>query len=462
MQQVNLGLIGGGTVGSGVFHALQLNGGLMASRIGVKVNVRKVAVKAFDEPRPYKIPRAAMSTDWQSVVNDPQVDIVAELAGGTTIARTMILTALKLGKPVVTANKALLSAHGEELFAAARKYGTNLYYEASVCGGIPIIKALREGFVGNRITHLYGIVNGTCNYILTRMQLEGADFDAVLKDAQAQGYAEAEPSLDVDGFDAQHKIGILASLAHGFWVNPKDIYVEGIRGITRTDIQFANQLGYTIKLLGIIKRGEGRDFPAGSAGISAGGRALSPNAGKDAGAPSRTRIQVSVYPTLVPKTHVLASVNHVFNAVFVRGDIVGDTLFYGRGAGKDATASAVLSDLADAALDLKFGTKHRVPPFVPHELDGAVAPIEEVVSRYFVRLTVVDQPGVLAKISAIFGQAKIGISSVIQPESREGGSVPLILMLHDAPNGAVARALKKIGKLAVVKSEPVMIRVEDF
>ena len=246
MQQVNLGLIGGGTVGSGVFHALQLNGDLMASRIGVKVNVRKVAVKAFDEPRPYEIPKSCMSTDWQSVVADPQVHLVAELAGGTTIARTMVLAALKLGKPVVTANKALLSAHGEELFAAARKHGTNLYYEASVCGGIPIIKALREGFVGNRITHLYGIVNGTCNYILTRMKLEGADFAAVLKDAQAQGYAEAEPSLDVDGYDAQHKIGILASLAHGFWVKPSDIYVEGIRSITRTDIQFANQLGYTI------------------------------------------------------------------------------------------------------------------------------------------------------------------------------------------------------------------------
>jgi len=437
MQQVNLGMIGGGTVGSGVYHALQLNGGLMASRLGVKISVRKVAVKAFNEPRPYQIPKSAMTLDWQSVVNDPHVDVVAELVGGTTIARTMILSALKLGKPVITANKALLSAHGEELFAAARQYGTNLYYEASVCGGIPIIKSLREGFVGNRITHLYGIVNGTCNYILTRMKLEGADFDAVLKDAQAQGYAEAEPSLDVDGYDAQHKIGILASLAHGFWVNPKDIYVEGIRSLTRTDIQFANQLGYTIKLLGIIKQVEGR-----------GGAAA--------------RIQVSVYPTLVPNGHVLAGVNHVFNAVFVRGDVVGDTLFYGRGAGKDATASAVLSDLGDAALDLKFGTKHRVPPFVAHERDGAVVPIDDVVSRYFVRLNVVDKPGVLAQIAAIFGAAQIGISSVIQPESREGAGVPLILMLHDAPNGAVNRALKKIGRLAVVKGAPVMIRVEDF
>ena len=446
MRQVNLGMIGGGTVGSGVFHALQLNGGLMASRIGVKVAVRKVAVKAFNEPRPYPISRSLMTTDWQSVVNDPQVDIVTELVGGTGIARTMVLAALKLGKPVITANKALLSAHGEELFAAAKKYGTNLYYEASVCGGIPIIKSLREGFVGNRITHLYGIVNGTCNYILTRMKLEGADFDAVLADAQKQGYAETPPDLDIDGHDAAHKIGILASLAHGFWVNPKKIHVEGIRHISALDIKFAGELGYTIKLLGIIKQIVDCRLPiADSKKIR-----------------NRCRVQVSVYPTLVPNAHVLASVNHVFNAVFVRGDIVGDTLFYGRGAGKDATASAVLSDLADAALDLKSGSKQRVPPFVPHECAGAVVPIEDVVSQYFVRLNVVDRPGTLAKIAAIFGAAKIGISSVIQPEGHEGRSVPLIFMLHYATNGAVNGALKKISQLPVIKGKPVMIRVENF
>jgi homoserine dehydrogenase len=451
MQQVNLGMIGGGTVGSGVFHALQLNGGLMASRIGVNVAVRKVAVKALNEPRPYEIPDSAMTTDWHPVVHDPQVDIVAELVGGTTLARTIILAALKLGKPVITANKALLSAHGEELFAAAQQYGANLYYEASVCGGIPIIKSLREGFVGNRITHLYGIVNGTCNYILTRMKHEGADFGSVLKDAQAQGYAEAEPSLDVDGHDALHKIGILASLAHGFWVNPRHIHVEGIRNITALDIKFAEQLGYTIKLLGIIKRVERRREKAE-------GRRQRREVGSETG----SRIQVSVYPTLVPNGHVLASVNHVFNAVFVRGDVVGDTLFYGRGAGKDATASAVLSDVADAALDLKFGTKHRVPPFVPHERDGAVVPMIEVVSACFVRLSVLDLPGVLAKIAAILGRAKIGIASVIQPEGHTGESVPLILMLHEAPDGAVTKALKQIGRLPVVKAPPVMIRVENF
>lgn len=433
MQQLNLGMIGGGTVGSGVFHALQRNGGLLASRIGVQVNVRKVAVKAFDEPRPYEIPRKLMTTDWQEVVNDPQVHIVTELVGGTGIAKTMILAALRLGKPVITANKALISAHGEELFAAARDSGANLYYEASVCGGIPIIKALREGFVGNRINALYGIVNGTCNYILTRMKLEGADFDVVLKDAQAQGYAETPPDLDIDGFDAEHKTGILASLAHGFWVKPSQIYVEGIRHISALDIKFAEQLGYTIKLLGMVKRADG--------------------------AP---KIQVSVYPTLIPNSHVLASVNHVFNAVFVRGDVVGDTLFYGRGAGKDATASAVLSDVADAALDLKLGTKLRVPPFVACERNGRVVPMDEIVSRYFVRLSVVDKPGVMAKITAILGTAKIGIASVIQPEGHKGESVPLILMLHEAANGAVTKALAKIGKLPVVKAKPVMIRVENF
>ncbi len=438
MRQLNIGMIGGGTVGSGVFHAWDRNGGLMSSRLGVKINFQKVAVKAFDEPRPYPIPRSLMTTDWQSVVNDPNVHVVIELVGGTGIAKTMALESLKLGKPVITANKALLSAHGEELFAAASRYGANLYYEASVAGGIPIIKTMREAFVGNRFTHIYGIVNGTCNYILTRMKLEGAEFADVLADAQRLGYAEAEPSLDIDGFDSEHKIGILASLAHGFWVKPKDIHVEGIRHVSKQDMQFAGQLGYTIKLLGIVKQAE---------------------TGK---ASARPRVQVSVYPALIPNTHVLANVNHVFNAVFVRGDVVGDTLFYGRGAGKDATASAVLSDVADAALDLKHGSKDRVPAFVPHQPAGAVMPIGEAISRYYVRFSVVDRPGVLAKIAAVLAASKIGISSVIQPEGHEGQSVPLILMIHDAPNAAMQKALAKIAKMPVVKAPPVMIRVETL
>jgi homoserine dehydrogenase len=441
MQQVNLGIVGGGTVGGGVYQAIHRNGRLMASRLGVGLQIIQMAVRDPNKLRAVPIPKSILTADWEAVVANPSVNLVVELMGGTTIARQVVLKALKLGKPVVTANKALLSAHGEELFAAAEKAGANLYYEASVAGGIPIIKVLREGLIGNRISRLYGIVNGTCNYILTRMRLEGADFSDALADAQRLGYAEAEPSLDVDGHDAAHKTGILASLAHGFWVNPKHIYVEGIRHISKVDMQFAAQLGYTVKLLGIVKL------------IQRGGQSAASD-----GLP----IQVSVYPTFVPNSHVLASVNHVFNAIFVRGDVVGDTLYYGHGAGQDATASAVLSDLADAALDLKCGTKSRVRPFVPHEEDSEVLPLDAVVCRYYVRLDVVDRPGTLARIAAILAKARIGISSVIQPEGHEGESVPLILMIHDASNAAMSKALGQIARLPVVKGRPIMIRVENF
>ena len=433
MQQVNLGIIGGGTVGSGVFEALALNGPLLASRIGVNVKVQRIAVRDLKKKRAATFPKTLLTTDWREVVFDPQVHIVAELIGGTTVAREVVLAALKLGKPVITANKALLSAHGEEIFAVAKKYNANLYYEASVCGGIPIIKSLREGFVGNRIISLYGIVNGTCNFILSRMKLRGEDFAAALAEAQRMGYAETPPDLDVDGHDAAHKIGILASLAHGFWINPKKIYTEGIRHITQLDMKLAGQLGYTIKLLGIIKKmGHGK------------------------------QVQVCVHPTLVPNDHVMASVNDAYNAVLVRGDVVGDTLFYGQGAGKNATASAVLSDVADAALDLKFENKHRVPPFVPHECDSSVASIDDVTSEFFVRLNVLDKPGVLAAITSIFARNNIGISHVMQPRGGEGEIIPLVLMLHRAPNGAVTKALKQIAGQPLVKGKPVRFRVERF
>lgn len=442
MHRVNLGIIGGGTVGGGVFQALERNGALLAARAGVRVTPYKIAVKAYDEPRKVEIPRRLLTLDWREVVNDPRVDLVAELAGGTTVAREMILAALRLGKPVVTANKALLSAHGEELFAAARRSGANLYYEASVAGGIPIIKSLREGFIGNRILRLYGIVNGTCNYILTRMKLEGAEFADVLAEAQRLGYAEAEPSLDIDGHDSLHKTGILASLAYGFWVNPRQIHVEGIRNVSRLDLQFAGQLGYTIKLLGVVKQMQAD---------SSEGRI------QDRVGP----VMVAVYPALVPDRHVLASVNDSFNAIFVRGDVVGDTLFYGRGAGQDPTASAVLSDLADASRDLKHKTRLRIPPFVAHAKNARVLPLSEGVFRCYIRLRVADRPGVLARVAAILGRHRIGISSVIQPAEHGRDSVPLILMTHEASNKAVTRALGQIGRLAVVKSPPVMFRVES-
>ena len=446
MRQVNFGIIGGGTVGGGVYQAIQRNGALMASRLGVNLRVAKIAVQDLRKIRPVRIPASLLTTDWQSIVDDPAVNLVGEFIGGTTTALAVVLRAFKQGKSVITANKALLSEHGEELFAAAKTHGANLYYEASVAGCIPIIKVLREGLSGNRITRLYGIVNGTCNYMLSRMKLEGADFAGALADAQRLGYAEAEPSLDVDGHDAAHKIGILASLAHGFWVNPQHIYTAGIRAITPLDIQFASQLGYTIKLLGIVKQIAGEPASRAKSKIKN----------------QKSKIQVSVYPTLVPDGHVLASVNDVFNAILVRGDVAGDTLYYGRGAGQDATASAVLSDLADAALDLKCGVKSRIAPFVPHEQDGAVQAIGDVVCRYYVRLTVIDKPGTLARITAILSEANIGISSVIKREGHEGKSVPLILMIHDATNANMTRALHKIGRLSAVKAPPTMFRVENF
>jgi homoserine dehydrogenase len=279
------------------------------------------------------------------------------------------------------------------------------------------------------------------------MKLEGIEFSEVLAEAQRLGYAEAEPSLDVDGHDAAQKTGILASLAHGFWVNPKSIHTEGIRQISRLDIQFAAQLGYTIKLLGVIKTVPGPTTPTRK---------------KTSKQENGTRIQVAVYPALVPNAHVLASVNHAFNAISVRGDIVGDTLFYGRGAGADATASSVLSDLADAALDLKHGSVERVPCFVAHSSDSRVVPMEEVVSRYYLRLEVVDRPGVFARISTLLAKAGIGISSIIQPEGHVGETVPVILMIHDAPNAAIQKALRLISRLGVVRAEPVLIRVETF
>jgi homoserine dehydrogenase len=446
MRQVNVAILGAGTVGGGVVDGIRRNGPLMASRLGMSLRVHRIVVRDPRKQRDLELPAGVVSTDWKAAVNDPATDLVVELVGGTTTAREMVRAALAAGKPVVTANKALLSAHGEELFAAAQASGAGLYYEASVAGGIPIIKVLREALIGNRITRLYGILNGTCNYILTRMQAERAAFGDVLADAQRLGYAEADPSLDIDGYDALHKTGILASLAHGFWVDADSVRVEGIRRVTPLDMEFAGQLGYTIKLLAAIKVAEAR------------GAVPKSRRGRPAGA----RISISVGPTLVPNRHVMASVAGVFNAVFVRGDIVGDTLFYGRGAGREATASAVLSDLADAALDRKCGAHDRVPPFVPHERDGAILPFGEVVSGHYLRLSVTDRPGVLARVAAILARNRIGISSVIQPEGHEGASVPLILMLHEASRAAVDRALAAIRRLPVVKDDPTLFRVESF
>ena len=437
LKQINIGLVGVGVVGSGVVRNLTRNADLIASRLGIRLNLKWVCDKNEAALNALSIPANARTTDAEKVLSDPDVHVVVELIGGTGTAKTLVLDALRRGKVVVTANKALLAHHGEEIFNTAAKSGTSVFYEASVCGGIPIIKALREGFVANHFPLIYGIVNGTCNYILSRMTAEGKEFDDVLAEAQKLGYAEADPSLDIDGGDSAHKATILASLAHGFWTGYENTYVEGIRHITNYDIQMAGKLGYTVKLLAIIK-------------------------GDDA-------VEVRVHPTLIPHNHVLAGVSGVFNGVVVRGDVVGDTMFYGRGAGADATSSAVIADLSDVALNFKYGTTQCVPPFVAHRLNARLRTIEDVKSRYYVRFTVDDKPGVVAKLATILGNAQISIASVMQREAIEpkpgqppSDHVPLIFMLHTSRDAGVQGAIAEIDRLDSVKDKTVVIRVESF
>ena len=428
MRDIGIGLAGFGTVGAGVFLNLEKNRALLRERMGRDLVVRKIAVKDPAKNRAVSVPPALLAKNWRDLLDDPSVEVVVELMGGMEEPRELIMEAIRRGKIVVTGNKALLAEHGAEIFRLATEKRVPVFYEAAVAGGIPIIKAVREAFVANHFLRVRGIINGTSNYILTRMAESGLDFASALSEAQAAGYAEADPALDVNGWDAGHKAIILASLAYGFWVPSKDVLVEGIEGITPGDIRFAAQLGYTIKLLGFIDA-----CPDGS-------------------------VEVSVQPSLVPNENILASVRGVFNAIAVRGDVVGDALFYGRGAGGDPTASSVISDLADAAIALdspreSFG-------FIPHGLYGKLRPADEVTSAFYLRLGVDDQPGVLARIAGVLGESDIGISSVIQPETPEGELAVLVLMIHDAPRGRVISALQKIRALDCVHGEPALYRVE--
>ncbi len=430
MQQIGIGLAGLGTVGGGVFKHLTKNRILLMERLGLELVVRKIAVRDVAKARAVAAPAELMTTSWRDLVEDPGVRIVVELMGGTDAALELVLSAIAKGKIVVTGNKALLAEHGREIFKAAAKYQVPVFFEAAAAGGVPIIKSIREAFIGNHIQSIHGIINGTSNYILTRMTASGMGFEDALAEAQRMGFAEADPALDVNGWDAAHKAIILASLAYGFWVGTDKIYVEGIERITAEDIRFAGELGYCVKLLAIIKADE------------------------------KGEIEARVHPALIPRSHVLASVNGVFNAIAVRGDVVGDTLFYGCGAGQDPTASAVISDLAEAAAALE--SPRRGFGFTPHALYGNCKPISSVVSEYYLRIAVVDKPGVLAQVAGILGELNIGISSVIQPEAQEGESVPLVLMIHYATNDQMQTALARIAGLSVVKRPPRMIRVENL
>jgi homoserine dehydrogenase len=430
MRKIHIGLAGLGTIGTGVYKNLAQNRRLLSERLGLELAVTKVAERDWTPSRTALVPEQQRTSRWEDLVEDPSIHVVVELIGGTKIALQLILRALEAGKMVVTANKALLAEHGKQIFELAAKKKVPVFFEAAAAGGIPIIKTLNEAFIANHILSIHGIVNGTCNYILTRMTESNQSFADALREAQQAGYAEADPTLDVNGWDSGHKAVILASLAYGFWVPQEKIFVEGIEQITAEDIRFAKQLGYRIKLLAIIK------------------------------ADKSGEIEVRVHPTLIPASHVLSSVSGVFNAVAVHGDIVGETLFYGRGAGQDATSSAVISDLADAGVALE--SPRRSIGFTPHGLYGTCKPIDQIVSQYYLRIPVDDKPGVLAQVAGILGENNIGISSVIQPESHEGDSVPLVLMIHDAANAQMQAALERIAKLPCVKAEPRMIRVETF
>ena len=427
---LRVGLAGLGTVGSSVWKRLVSQEELLRQRTGTEIRVDQVAVRRAERARELGVPDRLVTADWRKLVANPDLDVIVELIGGATDAFELIQSALQNGKHVITANKALLAERGAELFQTALKNQRHLLFEASVAGGIPIIRALRDGLLANRILSIHGIINGTCNYILTRMNDDGLEFHDALAEAKRLGFAEADDSLDVDGHDTAHKAAVLAALAYGFWVPSGHLYTEGLRAVEKQDIIYARKLGYGLKLLAIIK------------------------ADRDGA------VEVRVHPTLIPQSHVLASVSGVFNALLVRGDVVGDTLYYGRGAGGDPTASAVVSDLGQIAAHFPQEQKSRN---VGHEaLHSRLKTMDEIVSRYYLRLLVVDRPGVLADVARVLATRQIGISSVIQPEAHAGEITPLVLMLHDAPESQLRAAVAEIAGIGAVKAPPVHLRVEDF
>ncbi len=430
---VYVGIIGLGTVGSGTVKILFENQSLIKKRLGVPLLVKKIAVRDPSLPRRVEVPDTLLTTDPESIFRDPEIKIVVELIGGLEPARTFILKAIEAGKHVVTANKAVLAEYGAELFAAAKEKGVDIAFEAAVGGGVPIIKTLKESLAGNRIKSLTGIVNGTCNYILTRMTDEGLSFEEALAEAQEAGFAEADPSLDVDGIDAAHKLALLTTLAYGTEISLEDIYVEGIREIEPLDIAFARELGFVTKLLAICKETE-------------------------------NGLEVRVHPALIAEDHVLASVRMAYNAFYVRGDAVGDILLYGLGAGQMPTGSAVVSDIVDLARNVLSGATLRVPPlsFQLADLQRLpLKPMNEVVSRYYFRFSAVDRPGVLSKIAGILGENEISIATVIQKGREARGSVPIVMLTHEAREAAVSRALAAIDRLEVVTAPTKLLRIEE-
>ena len=435
MKPISVGLLGIGTVGGGTWKVLARNQEEITRRAGRGIEITVVADKDVAKAKTITGGRARVTADAYEVVRDPKVDIVIELIGGYGIAKDLVLAAIENGKHVVTANKALLALHGNEIFAAAQRKGVMVAFEAAVAGGIPIIKALREGLTANRIEWIAGIINGTSNFILSEMRDKGLSFEEVLKEAQARGYAEADPTFDIEGIDAAHKLTIMAAIAFGIPMQFSKAYTEGIARLTRDDIRYAEQLGYRIKLLGITKK-----TPEG--------------------------IELRVHPTLIPTRRLIANVEGVMNAILVKGDAVGATMYYGAGAGAEPTASSVVADLVDITRLHTADPDHRVPhlAFQPDQLAGTrILPMDEVITSYYLRMRVADRPGVLADITRILADLSISIDAMVQREPGEGEEqVDIIMLTHETREKNINAAMARIEALSVVSGKVTRIRLEEL
>jgi homoserine dehydrogenase len=433
MKEIRVGLLGFGTIGTGVVKVFQKNEELISQRLGAPLTLTRIADLDITTDRGIAVDPELLTTDAGAVLDAPDIDVVVELIGGYEPARSFVLRAIANGKHVVTANKALLAQHGDEIFAAAAAKGVEVMFEAAVGGGIPVISAIKENLCANQFRSIFGILNGTCNYILTRMTHEGAEFGDVLADAQANGYAEADPTFDIEGVDTAHKLALLVSLCFGTRVNFDDIYTEGISEISALDIQFAHQFGYSIKLLAVGKVGYGQ-------------------------------VEARVHPTMIPLNYPLADVEGVFNGVRLLGDFVGPVMLYGQGAGMEATASAVMGDVMAIARNLRSECGQRTPALgcCPEFVsDLPIKPMEEIVSPYYLRFAALDKPGVLGQVAGILGRHDIGIVSMIQPERQFGGAVPIVLMTHEAREADVRKALAEIDDLEVITQPTRFIRIEN-
>ena len=434
MREINVGLIGFGTVGAGVVKILQHNSGLIEKRMGAKIVLKRIADIDLKTDRGVKLRPGLLTKNAEDVIGDPEIDIVMELIGGIEPAKTFIRKAIQNGKHIVTANKALLALHGDEIVGLAQRHRVDINFEASVGGGIPLIRSIKEGLVANRIHSIFGILNGTSNYILSKMTDEGGDFKEVLKEAQRKGYAEADPTYDIEGIDAAHKLTILIRLAFGTPIQFKEVFIGGISGITPLDIQFSREFGYRIKLLAIAKLDGGK-------------------------------MEARVHPTMIPEHHLLATVHGVFNAVYINGDAIGPTLFYGQGAGQMPTGSAVVSDLVDLGRNILVRATGRRVPLLSFQESAiekvSLKKMDEVVVPFYMRFSALDRPGVLSKISGILGKNEISISSVIQKGRKVNGAVPIVMMTHEAKGKNVHLALKEIDRLGVIVGKTMVIRVEN-